>query len=281
MRYLLILLLALPAVAAEKLNWDSDDEVMAFLSRTGSQLIDKNATTPKTTLVSQFTRKQCRLDLAAGRSALQEPAELYARSRVGVLAVAGLYKCKKCTKWHMTTASGFVLAKNGIAVTNCHVLKSEEPQTFVAMTSTGEVYPVKEVLAANEADDLAIIQLAIPTGAVLTPLPLAAGEPAAPVGTRVSVVSHPEHHFYMLTEGMISRYLDWRQASNTVKRVAITADFAVGSSGAPVLNARGEVVAIVCATHTVFTGKEHDKREPQMTLKLCAPVHRLRALLQP
>jgi serine protease Do len=281
MRYLLMLLLALPAVAAEKLNWDNDNEVMAYLSRAGGQLIEKKATTSKETLLSQFSRKQCRLDLVAGRSAAQEPAELYARTRSGVLAVAGLYKCRKCTQWHMTTASGFVLARNGIAATNCHVLKSEEPQTFVAMTSTGDVFPVKEVLAANEADDLAIIQLALPPAVALTPLALAAGEPAAPVGTRISVVSHPEHHFYMLTEGIISRYLDWRQPSNTVKRLTITADFAVGSSGAPVLNARGEVVAVVCATHTVFSAKDKDKREPQMTLKLCAPVHRLRALLAP
>jgi len=281
MRALLILLLALPVVAAEKLNWDSDADVMAYLCRAGSQLIEKGATTSKATLVSQFRRKQCRLDLAVGRTAVQEPAEIYARTRPGVLAVAGLYRCKKCSRWHATTASGFVLAKNGVAATNCHVLKSEEPQTFVAMTSTGEIFPIKEVLAANEADDLAIIQLALPPATTLTPLTLAAGEPAAPVGTRVSVISHPEHHFYMLTEGMISRYLDWRQSSNTVKRVAITADFAVGSSGAPVLNTCGEVVAVVCATHTVFSGKEHDKREPQMTLKLCAPIHRLRALLAP
>jgi S1-C subfamily serine protease len=281
MRCLLILLLALPAVAAEKLNWDNDAEVMAHLNRAGGQLIEKKATTPKATLLSQFERKQCRLDLAAGRNAAQDPAALYARARSSVLALAGLYRCKKCTQWHMTTASGFVLAKSGVAATNCHVLKSEEPQTFVAMTSTGDVFPVQEVLAASEPDDLAIIQLAVPSSVALNPLPLADGEPAAPVGTRVSVVSHPEKHFYTFTEGIISRYLDWRQSSNTVKRVTITADFAVGSSGAPVLNARGEVVAVVCATHTVFAGKEHDKREPQMTLKLCAPVQRLRALVAP
>ena len=211
MCYLLILLLALPAVAAEKLNWDSDNDVMAYLGRAGGQLIEKKATTSKEALILQLRRKQCRLDLVAGQSTAQEPAEIYSRARPGVLAVAGLYKCRKCAQWHMTTASGFVLTKNGVAVTNCHVLKSEEPQTFVVMTSTGDVFPVKEVLAANEADDLAIVQLALPPTAVLTPLPLATGDPAAPIGTRVSVVSHLENHFYMLTEGIISRYLDWRQ----------------------------------------------------------------------
>ncbi len=281
MRALLILLCALPAVAAEKLNWDNDNEVMEYLSRMGTQLIEKKVTTPKATLISQFSRKQCRLDLAAGRATVQEPSELYARARSSVIAVVGLYRCRKCAKWHATTASGFVLGRNGVAVTNCHVLKSPDPDTFMAMTITGDVFPIKEVLAANDADDLAIVQLALPPAVALTPLPLAAGEAAAPVGTRVSVISHPERHFYMLTEGMISRYLDWRQPSGTVKRVAITADFAVGSSGGPVLNARGEVVAVVCATHAVFSGKEHDKRELQMTLKLCAPVQRLRALVAP
>lgn len=281
MRTLLILLLALPAVAAEKLNWDNDHEVMEHLSRIGTQLIERKATTPKATLVSQFSRKQCRVDLAAECATVREPVELYARARAGVIVVTGLYRCRKCAKWHTTSASGFVLAKNGVAVTNCHVLKSQEPETFIAMTSDGDVFPIKEVLAASEADDIAIIQLALPPATVMTPLPLAAGESAAPVGTRISVISHPERHFYMLTEGMISRYLDWRRASNTVKRVAITADFAVGSSGAPVLNARGEVVAVVCETHTVYSGKEHDKREPQMTLKLCVPVQRLRAFVSP
>ena len=281
MRFLFIFLLCLPAVAAEKLNWDNDAEVMAWLGRKGSQLIESGATVSKETLQSQLRGKQCRLDLAAGRNAAQEPAELFSRVRPGVLALAGLYKCKKCSQWHMTIASGFVLAKTGVAATNCHVLKSEEPQTFVAMTSSGDEFPVKDVLAANEADDLAIIQLALPPTTTLMPLSLAGGEANAPVGTRISVVSHPERHFYMLTEGIISRYLDWRQPSNTVRRVAITADFGVGSSGAPVLNNRGEVVAVVCATHTVYTGQEHDKREPQMTLKLCVPVQRLRALIAP
>jgi len=224
-------------------------------------------------------RKQCRLDLAAEHGGALEPADLYARARRGIVVVAGLYLCRTCTRWHATVASGFVLTRNGVIVTNCHVLKSEEPQTFVAMTSDGEILPVREVLAANEADDLVLLQLAGPPGEALTPLPLAAGEPAAPVGTRISVISHPERHFYMLTEGIVSRHLDWRQSSGTVKRVAITADFAIGSSGAPVLNSRGEVVAVVCATHAVFAGKEHGKREPQMTLKLCAPVDRLWALL--
>lgn len=282
MRLLLLALLVLPSwAAAATLNWENDNEILDQLSRDGTRLVEKKLTTPKATLLSQFRRQQCRLDLAAKRPVFRDSAAFYERTRAGVIVVAGLYRCRKCAKWHSTVASGFVLDQNGAAVTTCHVLRSPEVETFVAMTSAGDVFPVREVLAANEADDLAVVQLALPPGKVLTALPLAAGEPAAPVGARVRVISHPERHFYLLTEGIIARYLDWPRGSNTIRRVAITADFAVGSSGAPVLNERGEVVAVVCETHTVFSGHEHAKRDPQMTLKLCAPVHRLRRLLQP
>jgi len=278
MRACLLLLLALPAVAAELLNWDSDAEVLAYLERAGSRLVQNGATTPKRTLLSQLRRAQCRLELTAAPALVREPAELYSRARGSVLIVAGVYRCRRCADWHVTVASGFVVARNGVAVTNCHVFQSEEPEGFVAMTRNGEVLAVREVLAASEADDLAVIQLELPPTITLEPLPLARGKEAAPVGARISVISHADSHFYLLTEGVISRYLDWAVGSRVVPRVGITADFAVGSSGAPVLNARGEVVAVVCATHTVFADKTHGKRLPQMTLKLCVPVDRLRAL---
>jgi S1-C subfamily serine protease len=195
-----------------------------------------------------------------------------------VLVIAGIFKCDKCTRWHAKPASAFVLTSGGAIVTNYHVLQKENNETFLAMTHDGKVYPVKEVLAADKADDLAIVQLELPEGVKLAPLPLA---PDAPVGSPVTLISHPDRRFYSLTTGIISRYHTVQKNNQSVPMVSITADYARGSSGAPVLSDRGAVVGIVASTHSVYYTNENGKQENlQMVFKQCIPAASLMKLIE-
>lgn len=252
-----------------------DRRIMRKLEKAIAELAAAGRTVKVATLVEQLKNRKCAVDLAApGEDAV--PAErFYERLRPSVLIMAGTFKCTKCTKLHTSTASGYVISRAGVCVTNHHVVNSPNWETVVAMTADGRVLPVKAVLAASSADDVAILQL---DGEDLVPVPFA---PDAPVGSRVRVIAHPDERFYVLTEGIISRYFRPRPQSGEAAMMAITADFAKGSSGAPVFNDRGAVVGMVASTQSVYYDSKGGHGENlQMVVKQCVPASGVLKLIE-
>jgi len=265
--------------ASRPVTMIDDRRIAGLLEGAATKLIDDKKSVKATEFAEQLKRTKCRVKLGAPASAVpMTPNEIYGRCAPGVLVLSGIYKCNKCTKWHAAPASGFVLNESGVAVTNYHVFDKTTHETFVAMTHDGKVYPVKEVLAASQADDLAIVQLDLGDGAKLTPLPLLAD---APVGSPVTLISHPDRRFYSLTTGIISRYHTVMKNNQAMPMVSITADYARGSSGAPVLSDRGAVIGIVASTHSVYYTNENGKQENlQMVFKQCIPTSSLMKLIE-
>jgi S1-C subfamily serine protease len=143
------------------------------------------------------------------------------------------------------------------------------------MDSNGKTFVVSEVLAANKSADVALLRL---RDAKLTPLPLAV---RAPVGTAVSVISHPDGRYFTMTKGDVSRYFVARSKTGQANRMAITADYAKGSSGAPVLDSTGAVVGMVSATNSIYYSKVKGHNENlQMVVKSCVPVDAIHRLLR-
>jgi len=205
-----------------------------------------------------------------------DTASVYERCKDGVLCFGHIYKCDKCSKWHGNLAGGFVISKDGIAVTNYHVMESDKAAAFGAMTLGGKVYPVKEVLAASKADDLAIVQL---EGDDFHPLPVARGDE---VGEDVTVISHPEGRYFTVSEGIIARYFTARtKVGSNSPRIAITADYARGSSGCPVFNEAGAVVGVVASTKSIYYSKKDGiDQNLQMVIKSCIPSGSILKLLE-
>jgi len=114
---------------------------------------------------------------------------------------------------------------------------------MAVMTVDGRVFLVDEVLAADPIHDVAAIRLRDACGLAVAPV-----SRDEPVGNPVSVISHPRRHFFTLTSGYVSRYSMGEQ-TNVVMN--ITADYAVGSSGGPVFNNRGDVVGLVSSTTSI------------------------------
>jgi len=181
----------------------------------------------------------------------QHGEDLYDTVDDGVLVIARLYLCGKCDKLHANSASGFVISQDGLAITNHHVIENddENTQTFVAMTRSGKVYPIVEVLAASDKQDLALIKLGGEED--FTPLPIAR---TAEVGDDVHVVSHPKNRFYEYNRGHIGRFLLSPRNKNA-KRISVTSVYGGGSSGGPIFNDRGQVVAVVSEAEVVRDGK--------------------------
>jgi S1-C subfamily serine protease len=266
-----------PAPLAQRLNLPgevNDERILDLLDAEAERLIRSGRTVKMKELLGQLSRRSCSVTLPRPANLQPSTADVVARGRAGVLVIGDLFKCRKCPRWHVGASSGFVLTESGVCVTCYHVANVPESQTLIAMTGNGRVVAVKEVLAANPNTDIAILQL---DGSGFTPLSL---DTDAPVGTPVRVLSHPDEHFFTLSEGIVSRYvtvpLD-RQGELTM--MAITADFGAGASGAPVLNDRGAVVGMVNNTQSLYYDPKRSK-ELQMVFKHCLPSHYVLQLIK-
>ena len=205
----------------------------------------------------------------------KQPTELYAACRESVVMVGKIVKCEKCDGWHASIASGFVIGREGIIATNQHVIARDEQTKAVAVrTWDGRLFPVEEVLAVSKVNDLAVLKV---DAHDLVPLPIAS---RAPVGTQVFVIGHPDRHLYTMTEGIVSGQFLRRSGEDEPKyrEMTVTADFAKGSSGAPVLDRTGAVVGIVRRTTLVLADQQ--KTNVQMVWKCCVPSSLLLELLR-
>jgi serine protease Do len=256
-----------------------EDEVFkSTMTRKAISLMEQGQTVSMPVLIRQLRIDSCPLELQSPESGVYDPVDLYPTASRSVVAIGGVYKCDRCSRWHMSTASGFVITASGAIVTNYHVVDDPENQTLVVMTADREVYPVQQVLAASRADDLAILKIEADG---LTPLPLVGRLADAPVGSAVSVISHPDGRFFFYSTGVVSRHLKLRSTGRTIDALTISAEYARGSSGAPVLNQQGQVVAVVSSTESIYYTQDASRqRDLQMVFRTCIPAASILRLIR-
>lgn len=231
-------------------------------------MMDSDETVSMESLIEQLKKEpRAKLGLPEGKGGRAEDVQK------AIAVVGGVYKCKRCTRWHVAPASGFLIAED-LLVTNYHVVNQPERSTLAVRLFDGRVFMVESVVVASERYDLAVVR--IPNTGIT---PVALGQ-AAPVGAKVDLISHPNQNFYTLSEGRVARYFMTQRDKKTVPAMAITADFGRGSSGAPVLNEAGEVVGIAASTESLYyTEDDGDQKNLQMVFKNCVPVSQLRELI--
>jgi serine protease Do len=196
-----------------------------------------------------------------------------------VFVLSSVYKCGKCDKWHVGgAATAWCLSADGIMVTNFHVFEGAKGGAYGIGSRDGTVWPVVEILAADRATDTAVFRV---KGEGFQPLVLGG---AAEVGDKVRVISHPNRKFFLQTSGEVARYHMHRsqKAKKGSVMMSVTADYAKGSSGGPVLDEKGEVVGMVSSTQSIYYGKddEGDQENLQMVVKNTVPVDAVRAALK-
>ena len=231
---------------------------------------------------------------------------LYQRVMPAVVVIGSIYKCDSCNDWHLGgMASGWILSDNGLVVTNHHVFTEAANHYFGVMTSDGNVFAVRSILASNRDGDAAIAQL--DTRGVVLPF-LRLGRPAA-CGDAVVVISHPAGRFYSLTRGVVSRYHRHNGDPSTMVKsggnsqtprnhvtsdgaspvvpspvwMSVTADYAVGSSGGPVFDSSGDVVGMVSRTYSTQASKKHRRHDTfgnQMVFKDCVSLDTILNLIE-
>ncbi len=225
--------------------------------------------------------KRYALDLpAAGEASIPAGGDALYRLRApSVVGVGTTYLCGRCDHPHARLASGVIVGADGYILTNYHVVEAREGNGALGViTFDGRVFPVREILASSKRDDIALLKVE------------AEGLPAVPVagdvavGERVAAISNPVQHYFVYTEGVVSSKLYRRMGRERVRQLAITADYAKGSSGAPIFNLSGEVVGLVHSTSTVHYGEGRDSDghdDVQMVWKYCVPYTAIHDLLAP
>ncbi len=262
-----------------------DDAILSRLTERGAALIEQGEVVETPLLIKQLEIDKCELALpnfAANSEAVvsrlldaDSRSNIYEHAKESVVVVAGLYKCPRCANWHAAPASGFVLAEEGVVVTSFHVLNDPDKKTFVVMTADGQVYPVRQVLAASRDDDVAILKID-----ALGLRPLVLGTPPG-IGEPIGVISHPASHFYVYSSGIVSRWTRIRVTERPVDGLQITAEFARGSSGAPVLDRRGQVIGVVRSTESIYANVDAgQQKDLQMVFKTCNPSNSIRKLVR-
>jgi S1-C subfamily serine protease len=243
-----------PPKAGEPINPVS---LLSYLEMASSNLLREARI--QTNLLQRALSATCELQLAAASPCTPAPEELSTRVEIAVAVIGRLVASRDGVRLH-DTATGFFISESGALVTCWHVVNWDKIRGLTAMTRDGRVCPVRGVLAVSTNFDLAILQV---DGSGFTALPIAAPPPQ---GSPVWVLGHSIPWYYMLTTGIVSGYYTIAHGQDQITVMDITAAFANGSSGAPVVNDHGAVVGI--AKHRQRVGIEGT---PEMTINGCLP----------
>ena len=270
-----------PVVTASAVKPLDDKTFRALFSKKLGDLKDSKQTVEVKDLMAELKKeKKCSIDIPQAKTQSLNTAALYEQCAPSTLIVGNVYNCGKCNKWHNSMASGYAIAPDVIA-TNYHVLDNTKASAMGIMTANGDVYPIIEVLASNKADDVALARVKIPEGKPgLSPASIAQH---TPVGSRIGVISHPTGRFYTYTEGMVSRYFNIQfNKQQKAVRMAITADYAKGSSGGPVFDEAGNICGMVSSTNSIYytRDKKGIDQNLQMVIKNCVPSASILKLIE-
>jgi serine protease Do len=132
--------------------------------------------------------------------------------------------------------SGFFVDAQGHLITNLHVIKGVA-RAEVKLPK-GEVYPLTEMVAADDKADLVKLVVNLPDG---SPHYLTVSSTRPEVGERVVVLGSPMGLEHTVTDGMVSAI---RTIKNRGEFLQISAPISPGSSGGPVVNMKGQVIGI-------------------------------------
>jgi S1-C subfamily serine protease len=269
-----------PAKSAEQSFDDIQARSQHFADELG-RLKEEGQTISVEKLIEQAqAEKTYNVATQPGSKQKLSPEAIYRHSRPGVMILGGIYKCTKCQRWHSQCAGGFAVHKDGLIVTNLHVVEGfKKLEAAGVMTDDGRVFPIKAVLGSSRLNDLALLKVDADN---LQPLPVADD---ISVGSAVFCLSHPVlsegkiNCFFAFTTGIVAgKFSIHNEKQQPMKVLAVTADYGPGASGGPILNEHGAVVAVVCQAIPLLK-LDHEKEVVPMVWKFARPSCNILTLL--
>jgi TPR repeat protein len=139
----------------------------------------------------------------------------------------------------ISQGSGF-LVRSGAVASNMHVVEGVT-RGYAKLIDRETRYPIEGIIAIDSARDLVVLRVPI-SGVPALPL---GNSNAVEVGESVYAVGNPQGLEGTFSQGIVSSI----RADRSGKLIQITAPISEGSSGGPVLNAKGEVIGISFAIY--------------------------------
>ena len=134
--------------------------------------------------------------------------------------------------------TAFSIDKTGYLLTAAHLLENYEKnvgETFIK-DQKGNTYPIISVSWINKDYDLAIVKII----GRFTPLPLIS-QKNVEVGEEITVISNPSGLQNTVSKGLLSA----KREKDSISYVQLTSAISPGSSGGPIFNEQGYVMAVV------------------------------------
>ncbi len=169
-----------------------------------------------------------------------------------------------------STGSGFFVGPNQVA-TNYHVIEDlliakARLVGGVKLVGEEEIYIIEDIVVYNKEWDLAVVKVKeVKSAGIDVPALTLGDSDAVQIGEKIYVAGNPQGLEGTFSDGIISAI---RGDSTDDKLFQMTAPISQGSSGGPVLNAKGEVIGVSVAT----------LRDGQ-NLNFAIPVNYLKALM--
>lgn len=135
--------------------------------------------------------------------------------------------------------SGFFIG-DGLIATNLHVIEGSS-RGYAKLIGKKTKFDIQGYTAIDADRDLAILKISTPYSSTL---PLGNSD-TCEVGESVFAVGNPKGLEGTFSQGIVSSIRD----AGSDKLLQITAPISPGSSGGPVLNARGDVIGVSVATY--------------------------------
>jgi Trypsin-like serine proteases, typically periplasmic, contain C-terminal PDZ domain len=144
------------------------------------------------------------------------------------------------------SGSGFFINKDGVGITNYHVL-DESIKATIKTTDENE-YEIEKVIASDEHLDIALFRIKNKGNRKFPVLKFA--KKNVQKGDKVYNISSPMGLEHSVSEGIVSSFRKDKYKRDVIQ---VTAPISPGSSGSAILNDRGEVLAI--ATYSRIGGE--------------------------
>jgi S1-C subfamily serine protease len=165
----------------------------------------------------------------------QNAVEIAKKTFPSTVSIVALDKSKQ----PISLGSGFVVDK-GKVITNVHVMKGAVYGEIIE-DQTKKTHKIVGYLAIDKINDL--ILLSVPT---LEVDKLALSEKTPEIGEKIYAIGNPKGLSGTISEGIVSGI---RKIENN-DLIQITAPISPGSSGGPIINNNGEVIAVSVASLT-------------------------------
>ena len=254
-----------------KIVRDRGEEYEALVEKAGEYRIAGQLLST-TMLTQQLRRTSCVLKLPKPAVDRLTDREIWQHSQAAHVRVGWYYLCHRCEKWHLNLAGGgYFITADGVVATCHHVIKpnpSHREAYLAAADESGQVFPVAELLAANEGADTAIIRVQVSSPAK----PLALNTNVWP-GDGAWCFSDPLGRASYFSKGIVNRFY-WHQCHGAESaRIEVSADWAPGSSGAAVLDECGNAIGHVSEISSGGASKPHGTNQPSRAASALIVFH--------